>query len=92
MEDGRSHIPNRLKKYRRIAGYSQKEVAKILGFRSTGRISRWEKGVSMPSLKNLLKLSFLYSTLPAELYADLWDDVRKELGTKKLEQFKEDNM
>ena len=83
MEDISSHIPNSLKKYRRIMGYSQKEVAKIFGFKSTSRISRWEKGESMPSVKNLLKLSFLYSTLPNDLYYDLWIEVKNNLRKKK---------
>ncbi|MBX7109624.1 MAG: helix-turn-helix domain-containing protein [Chitinophagales bacterium] len=76
-------IPNSLKKYRRITGYTQKEVAKILEFKSTSRISRWEKGESMPSVKNLLKLSFLYATLPNDLYYDLWMEVRNNLRKKK---------
>lgn len=65
-------------------GYSQKEVAKLLGFKSASRISRWERGLGMPSVVNLLKLSFLYSTLPAELYADHWQEVLEELREKKL--------
>lgn len=65
-------------------GYSQKDVAKIFEFKSTSRISRWERGESMPNVKNLLKLSFLYSTLPNELYADLWEDIRKKLREKKI--------
>jgi len=64
-------------------GYSQKEVAKIFGFKSTSRISRWERGISMPSVKNLLKLSVLYCTLPNELYYGLWQDVKSELLKKK---------
>lgn len=76
-------FPNSLKKYRRIMGFSQKEVAEILEFKSTSRISRWEKGESMPSVKNLLKLSFLYSTLPNDLYHDLWQEVRNNLRKKK---------
>jgi transcriptional regulator with XRE-family HTH domain len=84
MEDFDSRIPNNLKKYRGMSEYSQKEVAAILGFKSTSRMSRWEKGLSMPSVENLLKLSFLYSTLQAELYADLWKSVKDELHDKKL--------
>ena len=84
MANVESRISNSLKKYRRIMGYSQKEVAKILGFKSASRISRWERGFAMPGVENLLKLSFLYGTLPAELYADMWNEVREELRDKKL--------
>lgn len=64
-------------------GYSQKEVATFLGFESTSRISRWEKGEAMPSVKNLLKLSVLYATLPNELYFDLWQEVKGDVQKRK---------
>lgn len=64
-------------------GYSQKEVAALLGFESTSRISRWEKGEAMPSVKNLLKLSVLYATLPNELYFDLWQDAKSDIQKRR---------
>jgi len=82
MRKASSRIPNNLKKYRRIMGYSQKEVAKIFGFKSPNRISRWEKGEAMPSVKNLLRLSALYATLPNELYFELWQEVKSKLKNR----------
>ena len=76
------HIPNRLRKHRRISGYKQSEVAEILGLRSTNRLSRWEKGLSLPSLNNLFKLSALYKTLVEELYFDVLKETRKEIEQK----------
>ena len=86
MANVKSHIPNSLKKYRDRMGYSQKEVARILGFKSAGRLSRWERGLAMPSVENLLKLSFLYSTLPAQLYSDHWQELTETLKDKKLRE------
>jgi len=83
MGDVKSHIPNNLKRYRRMSGFSQKEVATMLGLESTGCISRWEHGTTIPSWIHILKLSFLYSTLPNELYGDLWAQVKQELRDKK---------
>jgi len=83
MANVKSHIPNSLKKYRDRIGYSQKEVAKILGFKSAGRLSRWEQGLAMPNVENLLRLSFLYSTLPAQLYPDHWQEITAALRDKK---------
>ena len=74
------NIPNRLRRYRRIAGYKQYEVAELLGLRCTDRLSRWEKGISMPSLSNVLKLSVIYKTLVEELYFDLVKESRQELS------------
>jgi transcriptional regulator with XRE-family HTH domain len=68
MESKGRYIPNRLRKYRILAGYSQKDVAHILGMKSTSRISKWEQGTALPSLEYLFKLSILYRVLCDELY------------------------
>ncbi len=65
-------------------GFSQKEVAEILGFKSPSCISRWEKGISIPSWQHLFELSFIYSTIPNQFYDDLWNDIQKRLREKKL--------
>lgn len=73
MEPGR--FPNKLKKYRRIAGYSQKKVSNILGFADTSVLSRWECGSTLPNLLSVFKLSKLYGALPHELFDVLWNDI-----------------
>ncbi|MBL7684283.1 MAG: helix-turn-helix transcriptional regulator [Flavipsychrobacter sp.] len=72
-------IPNRLWQYRNLMGFTQLEVAEKLGLANTSMISRWESGVTMPSSKNLLKLSKLYKTLANELYWELGKEIEKEL-------------
>jgi transcriptional regulator with XRE-family HTH domain len=73
--------PNCLKKYRRIRGLKQNEVARILGLKSASMISRWEKGVCVPSTLNLFRLATLYRTIADALFIDmlrvLRDDVHK---------------
>jgi transcriptional regulator with XRE-family HTH domain len=80
---GNSRFPNRLKKYRRLFCLSQKEVATILGLKDTSPISRWEKGISLPSLIHLFRLSRIYKTMPSEMYFDLWQNVSKEISAKE---------
>ncbi|MFP5041661.1 helix-turn-helix transcriptional regulator [Parasediminibacterium sp. JCM 36343] len=82
MEHGR--IPNSLKRYRRMAGISQTEVAGMLGLKKTSCVSRWERGAAFPSTVHLLQLSLLYKTLPSNLYADLWDILKGEI--RQMEQ------
>ena len=79
----RKHIPNLLRKHRKLVGYKQSEVAEILDLKSANRISRWEKGQSAPGLLNLLKLSIIYSTLCDQLYEELIHSMRKEILNKK---------
>lgn len=75
-------VPNCLRKYRRVRGFSQREVAVLLGFKSTSMISRWEKGHCMPSYLNVLRLAIVYRTMTDALFIDLMrllrDDIRKK--------------
>ena len=71
MEVGR--FPNKLKKYRRIAGYSQKKVSRILGLADTSVISRWECGRVLPTLQQVFRLSKLYESMPHQLFDLLWN-------------------
>jgi transcriptional regulator with XRE-family HTH domain len=64
-------IPNSLRRYRKTRGLKQKEVAKILGLKSTSMISRWEKGLCLPKPLNMFKLAILYRTMADALYYDL---------------------
>jgi transcriptional regulator with XRE-family HTH domain len=83
MEHENRHIPNRLRKHRMLMGYKQKDVAYLLGLVSSNRISEWESGVSMPNVRNLIKLSVIYRTIPTELYFDVMLRMRDELKIKE---------
>jgi len=62
-----------------MLGYSIKEVAGLLHIRCSNRLSRWEKGIAMPSLKNALKLGLLYHTLIEQLYEEYRRDMKTAL-------------
>ena len=51
-------------------GYTLKDVAWILGLKSTNRLSRWEQGHAIPSWQNLQSLALIYHTLIDQLYPD----------------------
>lgn len=79
MEEEQRPIPNRLKLYRIRYGYSQHDVANLLGLQTTSQISQWENGFIMPNAINLFKLSMLYRTIPNELYYEYLFEIRDEL-------------
>lgn len=79
------HIPNKLRKYRRLMGYTQAQVALLLGVHCRSRIALWEQGIRMPSADNLLQLSILYCTLTNELYPDYLKFLKQRLSVKKQE-------
>jgi len=72
-------IPNLLRKYRRVRGLSQKQVAAILGLKSASRVSSWEKGRCIPSLVNAIRLSILCRSMVDALFFDHVKAMRLEI-------------
>lgn len=72
-------IGKQLRKHRRLSGYSQSDVARKLNLKSTTIISRWERGLALPSLENALRLSALYKVLVNDLFWALFTEYRNEL-------------
>ena len=68
MNNRKDGIPNNLKEYRSKCGYTQKQVAEMLGLQCEDRICHWEKGQAMPSVKNLMKLCTLYKIKVEDAY------------------------
>ncbi len=76
-------IPNALRKFRKTNGYTQKQVASLLGVRSPGMISRWEQGSRLPSPVNMFRIAVLYRTMVDGLYIDLIRALRREMHAKR---------
>jgi transcriptional regulator with XRE-family HTH domain len=72
-------IPNNLRRYRKAIGLKQKDVAEILNLKSAGMISRWEKGICLPSLINVIKLSGIYSILVDALFFPLIRVIKRKI-------------
>lgn len=83
-------ILNRLWKYRKERGLTQKDVAFILGIKNASQISHWEKGDKIPGTRNILKLSALYQRLPNDLLWGIYERLREEVikRKKKLKNLK----
>lgn len=64
-------IHNNLREYRKRMGLTQTEVANHLGFKSNNRISHWEKGIAVPSLKNAFKLAVYIKQKPRNYSIDI---------------------
>jgi len=70
---------NHLYRLRRIRGLRQKQLATLLGYRSTSMISRFETGVALPSLAVALTLEMVLGARLAETYVDLSDSLRRQI-------------
>jgi transcriptional regulator with XRE-family HTH domain len=70
-----------LKKARTNAGLSQKEVAAILGYKSSQFVSNWERGLSSPPVTTLRRLCSLYRTSENEMF-----EMIRTIAVRQLEQ------
>jgi len=64
-------LGKRLKRWREAAGYSQEQLADLLES-DQASISRWERGLSLPSIRAAILLARLsQGDIPVESWADL---------------------
>jgi transcriptional regulator with XRE-family HTH domain len=78
-------IFNRLRKYRKARGLKQRDAARILGLADASSLSRWEQGVSLPSVMNMFRLAALYRTLVDALYIDVLRTIREEIRRREFD-------
>jgi len=65
-------IQNNLRALRLAVGLTQLEVAQLLGFKTSERISLWEMGLAYPSIQNLGELTKCFNVMSHEIYPDLF--------------------
>ena len=81
-DEGRSFI-NRLRKHRKLMGYTQDDVAYLLDLHSKAEISRWEKGRTIPETVNVIRLAYVYHTFTEELFREYYKQVRYEIEPRE---------
>lgn len=87
--NGISPIENRIWKYRTIKGLKQEELAFLIGNTSSSQVSRYERGLVMPTFEQLVKLCCALNTKIESLYPELvkkWQD-EMEKNTAKLKKY-----
>jgi len=66
---------NYLFRLRRIRGYSQKQLAMLLGLRARKVISEFEQGRRLPGLQTAILLEIVLGTRLREIYPELYDNL-----------------
>jgi DNA-binding XRE family transcriptional regulator len=67
---------NSLVLYRRRMGFTQKQVAKLLGHADSSMISHYEHGRCLPPLIVALSLEIIYRTPVAFLFPSMHDELK----------------
>jgi transcriptional regulator with XRE-family HTH domain len=82
MASPKSSVGIRLRRHRRMRGYSIRYAARKTGIAPI-RISHWERGIRKPSYENLINLAVLYGVMVDELLFDLRQEAVKKIhGTQ----------
>ncbi len=71
MKNLQTKYSNKLKKFRTKHNLKQKEIAQLIGFKTEDRICRSERGQSISSIPNLLKLTKLFNVTTEDIYLGL---------------------
>lgn len=67
-----------LRRARDLAGLTQTEVGRHLGYSTAQFISNWERGLSLPPMNAIGPLIGLYNVTPAQ-FVEAFDDMESEL-------------
>jgi len=65
-----------------MMGYTLKQVAFLLELPDTSLLSRWERGLTKPTLEDVLKLAVIYCTSCDSLYIDYRNDLREIINSR----------
>lgn len=60
-------------------GFSQKQVARLLGQRDTSMVSHYEHGRALPPLAVALGLEIIYRVPVAFLFPGMYDELRRKI-------------
>ena len=78
-----TRVANRLWKYRHRMGFTQRQVAELLGCHSKGDISHYERGDKLPSLITGLKLEIVYRVPVAFLFPEFYATLKATIRAKE---------
>jgi transcriptional regulator with XRE-family HTH domain len=71
--------PNNLVLYRRRMGFSQKQVARLLGHRDTSMVSHYEHNRALPPLAIAFGLEIIYRVPAAFLFPGMYDELKRKI-------------
>lgn len=63
----RENIRKNIARYRKVNGYTQKELADIIGVKNS-TVSNWEQGANSPDIEMIFSLCQLFKVSVAEMY------------------------
>jgi DNA-binding XRE family transcriptional regulator len=88
MSVTKQKYPNHLTRYRERLGFTQEQLASIVGCRRRQTIARIEAGASFPNVKTLLSLSAAVRVPVEFLYRETFLNIRAEVRLQEEQMSK----
>lgn len=79
----KKRLANDLVHYRERFGFTQRQVAELLGERHTTLLSKLEQGVRLPTLLVALKLAVIYRAPVDFLYSEIYSNLKAKIRAKE---------
>ena len=75
-------LPDHLRSHRKRAGFSQEEIAFLLGRHTAGQASRYEHFRCIPCLHTALAYHIIFQSSPRELFKGDYETVERSVGQR----------
>jgi transcriptional regulator with XRE-family HTH domain len=75
-------LSNYLRTYRKRAGFSQDEIAFLLGVHSGAKVCRYERFSRKPSLRTVFAYEVIFQTPARELFAGVYQKVERTVTAR----------
>jgi transcriptional regulator with XRE-family HTH domain len=75
-------MASHVRTYRKKSGLTQLDLARLLGHGSIGRVSRHERGITLPSLPAALGYEAIFGIPISELFPAIHETVAKSVGVR----------
>ncbi len=86
MEHSGRDLPHILRRNRKVTGFSQTQLARLLRMKKSKQVYRWEKGQAEPSIKYALLLCLFYKIPVADFFARYIEELRTEYA-QEIDEF-----
>jgi len=81
--------PNRIRQFRMEKGLTQRELARILGYKSVSSFSHLERGRKRPSLPTAMRLEIALQKFIGDIFPRLYKSLRAPVARRRERLFKE---
>lgn len=75
-------LPNYLRTYRKRSGFSQEDLAFLLGVRSGAKVSRYERFARLPGLPTALAYEAIFQVPMRELFGGVYQRIEQLISAR----------